>query len=269
MVRKPRGDGPQIVWNPDVKELDSAALNGVDVVVHLAGESIMGRWTENKKALIRESRIHGTEFLCEILARVAKPPRLFICASAVGFYGDRGDEVLAESATKGEGFLADVCEAWEKASSGAREKGIRVVNLRMGMVLSREGGALKKMLPPFKLGLGGPIGSGNQYMSWVVIDDISRAIEHAAKFEGLSGPVNMVAPNPVTNREYTHQLACAVRRPAFFPVPGAAARLIFGELAEELLLSSQRAVPAQLLKSGFVFDYSDIEWALRYLVRQS
>ncbi|HWP94036.1 MAG TPA: TIGR01777 family oxidoreductase [Thermodesulfobacteriota bacterium] len=253
-------------WNPNAKNIDSAALEGHEAVVHLAGENVAGIWTQEKKKRIRKSRVEGTRLLSRSLAELGKPPRVLVCASAVGYYGNRGDEILTEESESGEGFLAEVCREWELACEPALEKGIRVVNLRIGLVLSPEGGALKTMLTPFRLGVGGTIGSGNQYISWISIDDMVGVIHHAISKENLKGPVNSVAPNPVTNREFTKTLARVLRRPSFLSVPEFALRILTGEMAEEMLLASTRALPKKLLDTGYKFRYPELEGALRYLL---
>ncbi len=253
-------------WNPNAKNMDSAALEGHEAVVHLAGENIAGIWTQEKKARIRKSRVEGTRLLSRSLAELGKPPRVLVCASAIGYYGNRGDEILTEESESGEGFLAEVCREWEEACEPALEKGIRVVNLRTGLVLSPEGGALKTMLTPFRLGVGGTIGSGNQYISWISIDDMVGVIHHAINQENLEGPVNAVAPNPVTNREFTKTLARVLGRPSFFSVPEFALRILTGEMAEEMLLASTRALPRKLLDTGYKFRYPGLEGALRHLL---
>lgn len=246
----------------------SVGSEGPDAVVHLAGENIArARWSERQKALIRDSRVKGTRLLCDLLARYSPPPKALVCASAVGYYGDRADEILKEESAPGSGFLADVCREWEAATQPAVERGIRVVNLRIGIVLSPMGGALAKMLTPFKLGVGGTIGSGRQYMSWIALDDVVGAIHFALTNESLHGPVNAVAPNPVTNREFTHTLGRVLSRPTLFPMPAFAARLVLGEMADALLLASARVEPAQLLASGFTFRHPDLEAALRALLK--
>lgn len=249
-----------------VRPYDSAALDGVDAVVHLAGENVIGRWTAEKKAQIRDSRVNGTRVLAESLARLARPPRALVCASAVGYYGDRGEERLQEDSPAGSGFLADVCREWETATRPAVQQGIRVVNLRIGMVLSPHGGALAKMFPAFRLGLGGRLGSGRQYLSWIALDDLLEVIAFALTAPNLRGPVNAVAPTPVTNREFTKTLGRILGRPTLCPVPAFAARLVFGEMAQELLLASARVMPAALLASGFAFRYPDLDGALRHLM---
>jgi uncharacterized protein (TIGR01777 family) len=239
---------------------------GVDGVVHLAGEPIVGRWNRAKKRRILESREEGTRRLCEALARMETPPRVLVSASAVGFYGDRGDEVLTEESRGGTGFLPDVCRAWEAGCAPARERGIRVVHPRIGVVLSGAGGALGKMLPLFRLGLGGRIGDGRQWFSWVALDDLIGIILHALVTESLEGPVNAVAPRAVTNAEFTRALARVLGRPAVIPVPGFALRAVFGESADAMLLAGQRVDPARLRASGYVWRYPDLDGALRHLL---
>lgn len=262
--REPRGD-KEIQWNP-MQVVPPQVVSGFDVVVHLSGETVAGRWTESKKRRIRDSRVLTTRNLATALTQADKAPPTFICASAVGYYGNRGNEVLTEESPPGLGCLADVSREWEQASSPASQAGLRVVNLRIGVVLSREGGALKQMLLPFRLGLGGRIGSGRQWFSWIHIDDLVAAVLHIMEHSELSGPLNMVAPNPVTNAEFTKALAKALRRPAVFPVPAVALRLAFGEFAEEGLLSSARVLPRKLLGSGFQFHRPDLRSALRELL---
>ncbi len=242
-------------------------VSGFDAVIHLAGESIVGRWTEEKRKVIRESRVQGTRNLAAALARSEAKPRVLVCASAVGFYGNRGDELLREDSPSGQGFLPEVCREWEDGSRIATEAGIRTVNIRIGLVLSAKGGALEKMLTPFKLGLGGRIGSGRQWWSWIHVDDIVGGIQHAMRTESLSGAVNLVAPNAVRNAEFTKVLASVLGRPAFFPVPEFALRLAFGQMAaEELLLASQRVEPSKLRTSGYEFRFPELRAALVNLV---
>ncbi len=256
-----------IRWDPSQGVQDLVQLDGLDAVVHLAGESIAaGRWTAQKKAEIRRSRVEGTERLCESLAMVPRPPRVLVSASAVGIYGDRGEEILAEESPPGEDFLATLCREWEGATEIAAQVGIRVVHLRFGVVLSARGGALKSMLLPFKVGLGGRIGSGRQYIGWIALDDVLGAVQHALVTETLQGPVNAVAPAPVTNAEFTRTLARVLRRPALLPMPAFAARLVFGEVADALLLSSQRVAPTRLNATGYHFRYPELESALRNLL---
>ncbi len=250
-------------WDPAQGILNAADLEGVDAVVHLSGENIAGWWTAAKKRRIRDSRVGSTALLAETLARLAAPPRVLVCASAIGYYGDRGAEELREGSGPGTGFLAEVCRAWEAATEPAARRGIRVVNTRFGIVLSAAGGPLAAMLVPFRLGLGGRIGSGAQYMSWIALADAAAALAHVLDSERLAGPVNLVAPGPVTNREFTATLGRVLGRPTLFPVPAFAARLALGEMAEELLLVSERGVPERLLAAGFAFRYPGLEAALR------
>ena len=265
LVRAAAKNAEQISWNPLVA-VSAADVSGFDAVIHLAGESVVGRWTEAKKKAIRDSRLLGTRNLATSLAQAKDRPRLFVCASAVGFYGNRGDELLTEDSAGGSGFAAELGREWEAASRVAAEAGIRTVNLRIGLVLSPEGGALEKMLIPFKLGLGGRLGPGTQWWSWIHVDDIVGAIHHIMHNESLSGPVNVVAPSPVRNEEFTRVLASVLGRPALFPVPAFAARLAFGEMAQELMLSSQRVVPARLEASGYSFRFRELRAALEDLV---
>ena len=260
--RNPQREG-EIAWYPDDTSIDPAQLEGFDVVYHLAGENIAaGRWTEAKKARIRDSRIVGTGFLSETLAKLGNPPSTLVSASAIGYYGERGDEILREDSVAGEGYLPDVCVGWEQATVSASGGGIRVVNVRIGIVLSKTGGALAKMLTPFKMGVGGKLGSGDQYMSWITLEDLVHVLHHCAVTESVSGPVNAVAPNAVTNKEFTKALGRALSRPTLFPVPSFAARIAFGEMADALLLSSTRVEPRRLFESGYVFQHSDIDQAL-------
>jgi len=257
----------EIQWDPDAGTIDLPKLEGMEGVVHLAGDPIAaGRWTPQKKARIRDSRVKGTKFLAESLARLQQPPKVIVCASAIGYYGNRGNEILREESAPGTGFLAEVGQQWEKAAEPAAQRGIRVVNLRFGIVLSPRGGALSMMLVPFKMGMGGNLGSGKQVMSWVAIDDVIGAIHHVLATQGIRGPVNVVAPHPVTNGEFTKTLGSVLRRPTFFQVPALAARLLFGELADEALLASARVEPTRLLGSGYSFQYPDLEGALRHLL---
>ena len=265
---KSRTPSKEIIgWDPAASYIDAVGLEGLDAIVHLAGEPIAsGRWNPAKKARIRDSRVQGTRLLCETLSHVARPPATLICASAIGYYGDRGDEVLSESSTCGKGFLAEVCRDWEAAADPARQKGIRVVNTRFGVILSTGGGALAKMLTPFKMGVGGIIGSGRQYMSCIAIDDCVGAIVHALNTAAVAGPLNVVGPTPVTNREFTKTLGRVLGRPTILPMPAFAARLAFGEMADELLLGSDRVEPKKLQDSGYSFRHRDIETALRHVL---
>jgi uncharacterized protein len=260
------GEGA-IAWDPAAQRLDPGPLEGFDAVVHLAGESIFGlRWTAAKKERIRRSRVEGTRLLAAALARLARPPKAFVCASAIGYYGDRGDEELSEESPAGTGFLAEVCRQWEEAARPAAEAGIRTVAMRLGVVFSPAGGALRTMLRPFRLGLGGRLGSGRQYLSWISLSDVVRAVEHVLETESLSGPVNVVAPEPVTNAELTRTLARVLRRPALFPAPAFALRLVLGEMADAMLLSSVRVLPRRLVESGFRHEDPALEPALRRLL---
>ncbi len=257
----------EIAWDPPRATIDGASLEGFGAVVHLAGENIAaGRWTAEKKRRILESRRNGTRLLADALSRLSRPPRVLVSASAVGYYGDRGDEKLHEESKPGKGFLSEVCIAWEEATKPALLKGIRVVRLRIGMVLSAAGGALEQMLRPFRLGLGGRIGRGRQYMSWIAVDDLVGAIIQSIENERLEGAVNAVAPTPVTNLEFAKTLGQVVSRPALLPAPALALRVLFGEMAEELLLASTRVEPARLLSSGYRFSYPELEGALRHIL---
>lgn len=265
--RPPRPGTTEIRWDPAGGEIDAAGMEGVDAVVNLAGENIAaGRWTTERKERIRTSRIEGTRLLCEALAGMARRPAVLISASALGYYGDRGDTPVTEESTAGAGFLADVCREWEAATDPARQAGIRVVNLRIGIVLSTAGGALARMLPAFRRGFGGRIGGGRQYMSWISLDDLVAIIEYLLVAEGLSGPVNAVAPTPVTNAEFTRTLGRVLRRPTWMHIPGLVVRLGFGELGETLLLSGARVQPVRLLAAGFRFGDPDLEPALRRIL---
>jgi uncharacterized protein (TIGR01777 family) len=266
-VRGGTSGAGQLAWRPGQGGFDAAALEGVDAVVHLAGENIAdGRWTAKRKEAIRRSRVQGTAEIAKALAGLARKPKVLACASAIGFYGDRFEELLDESSGRGSGFLAEVCEAWERAADPARQAGIRVVHLRFGMVLSPRGGALAKMIGPFKLGVGGPVGSGRQYWSWVHLDDAVGATHHALVTESAAGAVNVVAPAPERCRDFARTLGKVLSRPALLPLPGFAARLAFGEMADELLLASQRVVPRQLERAGYRFRHPELEEALRALL---
>lgn len=268
LVRAAAGAAEQAVqWDPSTGSLAAVELEGMDAVVHLAGENIAsGRWTRVRKERIRNSRVGGTGLLSRALAQLARPPRVLACASAIGYYGSRGEEVLTEESEPGSGFLAGVVQEWEDATAPARESGIRTASLRFGVVLSPSGGALAKMLIPFRAGFGGRIGSGRQYMSWIALDDAVTAVRHVLDNEALEGAVNVVAPNPVTNGEFARALGQALRRPALLPLPAWAARLALGEMAEELLLSSTRVEPRKLLDSGCGFDFPELGDALGHLL---
>lgn len=253
-------------WDPDQGHIDPAALEGVDAVVHLAGESVAGRWSEDKKRRILESRVNGTRLVSEAIAGLEPRPRVMVSASGIGVYGDRGDEPLTEeSTTSAEGFLADVVRAWEGAAQPARDAGIRVVHTRFGIVQSAEGGALKTQLPLFRMGLGGPIGGGRQYVSWVSIDDVAGAIMFALTRDDVSGVVNVTAPAPVTQADYARTLGRVLRRPAVLPAPGFAVRLVLGEFAGEVL-DGQRVIPQKLLDGGYAFRQPELEPALRHVL---
>lgn len=258
-------DARKVSWNPARNELDGTELEGHDAAIHLAGDPIAeGRWTDEKKKRIRESRVQGTTLLAETLARLTSPPRALLSASAVGYYGDRGAEVLSETSAPGADFLSGVCRDWESATEAAKVAGIRIVNLRFGVVLSGAGGALTKMLTPFRMGVGGKIGSGEQYLSWIALADVIGAIQHALAHEELAGAVNVVAPHAVTNAEFTRTLGGVLGRSTIFTVPAFAARLAFGEVADAALLASQRAEPSRLTETNYNFKYTDLEAALRH-----
>jgi uncharacterized protein len=260
--------GGGIYWNPAEGQIDVERLEGLDGVVHLAGENLAsGRWTNARKRRIWDSRIDGTRLLSEALAGLQRKPRVLVSASGINYYGDRGADPVDESAPPGTGFLPDLCRAWEDATAPAGAAGIRVVCMRTGVVLSPAGGALAQLAPLFKLGLGGRLGRGDQYMSWVHIDDHIAAILHALTASEVEGPVNAVSPEPVTNAEFTRTLATVLRRPALLPVPGAALKLAIGrELAEQALLGGVRAYPRRLTETGFHWRYAQLEIALRHLL---
>lgn len=266
LVREQNPGELVIGWIPTTGEVDSHKLEGVDAIVHLAGENIFGRWAPSKKKKIMDSRSLGTRLLAEGIARLRRPPPTFLCACAIGIYGDRGDEVLSEKSAPGSGFLAEVCEAWEKATSPASNAGVRVVNMRFGVVLDPSGGALKQMLPVFRLGLGGPLGDGRQYFSWVTRSDVFRIIEFILGATALSGPINVVAPNSVTNESFTKSIAGVLRRPAKCRVPAALLRMVLGEMAEALLLASTRVSPEKLVNAGFQFAHPTMESALEAML---
>ncbi|MDP3940444.1 MAG: TIGR01777 family oxidoreductase [Deltaproteobacteria bacterium] len=268
LVRRPvQSGGDEVHWDPEAGTIDKASLAGVDAAVHLAGESIAsGRWTEDLKQRILRSREKGTRLLSETLARLEPRPRVLLSASAIGYYGNRGDEELREESPFGDGFLAGVCREWEAGTATAEEAGIRVAHLRFGVVLNPAGGALRRMLPPFRAGCGGKLGSGTQYMSWVAREDAIGAAHHVLVNRELEGPVNVVAPEPVTNAEFTRTLAKLLRRPAFLGVPAAALRLALGEMADETLLASARVAPARLGRTGYAFREPVLEQALAHML---
>lgn len=267
LVRSQPQQASELYWEPLAGVLEPESLEGFDAVVHLAGENISaGRWTPERKTAIYESRVQGTRLLSETLVQLSHPPKVLACASAIGYYGDRGDEILTEESPPGSGFLAQVCEAWEAAADIARQRKIRVVHLRFGIVLSARGGALARMLPLFKMGLGGKLGKGEQYMSWIALDDVVEAIAFILATESLQGAINIVAPQPVRNREFTEVLGRVLGRPTFFSVPAFVLKLLLGEMAEELLLSSTRVKPTRLLTAGYSFRYPDLEGALQHVL---
>jgi uncharacterized protein (TIGR01777 family) len=255
-----------VVWNPEKRKLDAQALEGVDAIIHLAGESIAtGRWTAAKKQRIRDSRVHSTELLAETAAKLHKPPQVFFSASAIGYYPrDQGDQIWREGDAAGRSFLAEVCRAWEGATTAVEERGIRTLHGRFGMVVSGRGGALAAQLPIFRWGAAGRLGTGRQFVSWIELNDLIWAIYHTLMHEKLSGPVNFTSPHPVTNREFTKTLGHVLRRPTFLPAPASALRLALGEMADALLLSSQRVLPQKLRESGFEFEFPRLEEALQF-----
>ena len=274
MVRLVRGraaggsaDNAQVAWDPGAP-IAPEAVSGFDAVIHLAGESIVGRWTAAKKAKIRDSRVAGTSHLASALAGTEAKPKVFVCGSAIGYYGNRGDEVLREDSAPGTGFLAEVCREWEEAAAPAAQAGIRTAYLRTGIVLSAKGGALGAMLVPFKLGLGGRTGDGRQWMSWIDVQDMVGAIRYILKSDLLQGPVNMVGPKPVRNAEFAATLASVLSRPAIFPMPAFAAKALFGEMGEELLLASQKVEAGKLISSGYPFRYRELRESLEGLLKR-
>ena len=268
LVRRAPAPGENAVrWDPEKGEVDAAGLEGLDAVVHLAGENIAsGRWTAARKAAIRDSRVNGTRLLCGALAGLLRPPKTLVCASAIGYYGDRGADLLTEESPHGAGFLPEVCREWEAAMVAAARREIRVVALRIGVVLSPRGGALRRMLPPFRAGLGGVLGNGRQYVSWIALDDLAGVVLHALRSGDLRGPVNAVAPVPVTNRELTEALGRVLSRPTLFPVPAFALRLALGEMGDALLLASTRVAPRRLEETGYRFRFPELPAALRHLL---
>jgi len=274
-VRRQTRDQQEIHWDPATGQIERDKLANIDAVVHLAGANIAGRrWSKSYKQLLLDSRTQGTRLICETLAGLDRKPRVLVCASAIGYYGDcgggdRGDAELDETAPCGEGFLPELCMQWERACEPARDAGIRVVNMRLGVVLSPDGGALKKMLLPFKLGAGGILGTGRQYFSWIALDDVIHATKFLLNREGISGPVNLVSPQPVTNREFTKALGQALSRPTILPMPAFAARLAFGEMADALLLTGARVSPKVLADEGYDFLHPSLGSALRHLLGRS
>ena len=271
VIRLVRGEhalgSPEVGWQPRQGRIDVEHLEGIHAVVHLAGESIAsGRWSAEKKIAIRESRVKGTALLSDAIAHLSQPPSVFVSASAIGYYGNRGDELLTEESAPGNDFLASVCKEWEAATRAAVEKGIRTVCARFGIILDPNEGALGKMLPPFRMGVGGRVGDGKQWMSWIALDDVVNGLKFLIEDESIKGPVNFVAPEPVTNAEFTKTLGRVLKRPTFFPIPAFGARLAFGEMADALLLSSQRVEPGVLEDTGFMFTWPTLEPALRHLI---
>lgn len=263
--RQPLPDG--IRWDPNSGVLPTTRLEGVDAVVHLAGENIAGgRWSEARKALLRSSRVPATSLLAKTLATMPNAPTVLVSMSAVGIYGDRGDELLDERSALGDDFLAELGREWEAAAEPARQAGIRVVHPRCGVVLSTAGGMLDRLLLPFRLGLGGPVGSGEQWLSWIAIDDLTGVFVHLLESDSLAGPVNVATPQPVRNREFASALGIALHRPTVIPLPAFALRMAFGEMADATLLASQRVVPAELEKSGYQWQYPAVGAALQHLV---
>jgi len=271
LTRRAPRTASELRWNPEAEILDRGALEGLGAAVHLAGESIAGRrWSAAHKRRIHESRVRGTRLLCEALGALDRPPRVLVSASAVGYYGDRGDEVLDEQSEPGTGFLARVAQDWEEATAAAAGSGIRVIRLRIGLVLAARGGALAPMRTLFRLGLGGPFGRGRQWVSWIALDDLVGAIGHAIACEALRGPVNAAAPGAVSQLEFARTLARVLRRPALLPAPAFALRLALGrEMADELLLASQRVAPRRLLASGYSFRFPALEPALRSVLARA
>ena len=271
LVRRPLPEAsPDIPWDPyrETPVADPAALENFDAAIHRSGENLSeGRWTARHKAALRESRVVTTRRLAAMLARCQARPQVLVCASAIGWYGNRGDEILTEDSAPGEGFLADLCRDWERSAKAAEVAGIRVVHLRFGVILSREGGALRKMLPVFRLGLGGRFGSGRQWMSWISLPDAIAAIRFAIQKADLRGAVNVVSPRPVTNSAFTRTLAHAMHRPALLPVPALVLRAAVGEMADAALLSSARVLPAKLEAAGFNFQHAELETAFKVLLR--
>ncbi|MFZ0886795.1 MAG: TIGR01777 family oxidoreductase [Candidatus Acidiferrales bacterium] len=256
-----------VSWDPSRATVDVPALEGFDAIVHLSGASISGgRWTENRKKELRSSRVDSTRVLVDSLERLKQPPRVFVCASAIGYYGSRGDELLTESSGYGNDFLSLVCRAWEGEAARAATQGIRTVMARFGVVLATQGGALPRMLTPFKLGVGGRLGSGKQWMSWIALEDVIQILRAAIADEKMQGPVNLVAPEPVQNAEFTKVLAGVLHRPAIFPAPAIALRLALGQMADGLLLASQRVQPEKLLASGYKFRHQNLQSALQAIL---
>lgn len=270
LVRKKPKAVDEIEWDATkgIAENELSKLENFGAVIHLAGDNVAdGNWTDEKKRSIKESRTVGTRVLVDSLKKLENPPKIFIGASAIGFYGNRGDEVLTEESTKGEGFFPEVCSEWEAESEKAADFGARVVTPRIGVVLSKEGGALAKMLTPYKLGVGGVVGSGKQWMSWIALDDLIRLIHHSLDNENVSGAINATAPNPATNEEFTKTFGKVINRPTIIPIPEFAIKLLFGEMGETTLLGSARVLPQKTQNTGFEFKFNDLESALKHALK--
>jgi uncharacterized protein len=265
ITRQPalKGGASSITWDPDAGKLDESRLEGHDVVIHLAGTNVGSRWTETRRQSILDSRVNGTRLLCATLAELKYKPKVLLSASAIGFYGNHAaDRILDEHAPKGKGFLSDVCEAWERETQIASKAGIRVVNMRFGVVLSKRGGALAKMNVPFQLGLGGVLGSGHQMMSWIALDEIPSIMMHLINVTTLNGPVNVVSPQAMSNKDFTKTLGQVIKRPTIFPVPALGIKALFGEMGQEMLLEGSRVYPERLVMSNYQFKYPDLKSAL-------
>lgn len=267
LVRKKSERENEVFWDPEKKIIEDVKLKNIDAIVHLAGESIAsGRWTSNKKEQILSSRVKGTDFISEIISKMVNKPKVLVSASAIGFYGNRGDEDLNEKSSPGKLFLSEVCKAWEDSTLKAQKSGVRVVNLRIGIVLDKSGGALKKMLLPFNLGVGGNMGSGKQYWSWLTLKELVNIINFSINNDSISGPVNAVSPQPLRNSEFTRVLAKVLKRPAIFPMPEFAGKIALGEMADELLFASSKVIPDKLLKSGYSFIHNNLEDGLKKIL---
>ena len=264
--RRGSGSNDEVFWDPTQGQIELDKLNNLDAVIHLAGEPVVGRWSERKKAAIYDSRVQGTQLLVDSLKKLQNPPSIFLSASAIGFYGDTGFKCVDEASPQGEGFLAHVSADWEAASAPLAASGMRVAHMRIGLVLSPKGGALQRMLPPFKFGLGGILGSGKQAMSWIALDDLVAAFLYVLSNEALDGPFNLVAPQAVSNYEFTKTLGRVLRRPTFFPVPAFVLKFLLGEMAESLFLGSSCVRPTRLIKAGFSFKYPKLDAALEHLL---
>ena len=268
LVRRTPGGIDEIQWNPEENTIEDDKLEGFDAVIHLAGDNVGSEnWSDEKKRKIRESRVNGTRTLVDALKRCIVPPKHFISASATGFYGDRGSEIVNEESAAGKGFLPEVCQEWESEALKAENFGARVVLMRTGIVLAKDGGALAKMLTPFKFAVGGVVGSGKQYMSWIALDDEIKAIHFVLEHENIRGAINLTAPNAVTNAEFTHALGSVINRPTILPIPEFAIKMLFGEMGETLLLEGVRVHPQKLLDAGFKFEYADLESALKHVLQ--